>query len=301
MILGMEVPSVYIVPVERFCRETGPALGINLAEFEFPAYFNYFVRQKRCTLIVDSGEAEEDIRSVFGETLLGPEIFRNRSFPVENVDEDFDPSFPKEQRPNFFREFMNFRVNEATDSSPELSIDTLVHFCHFQSRDSELRRNERLGVPPTPAKEMVGRTDSSEFGSKKDHRRKSAILAALSDDEQLGAISEDDVEVSKELVPDGSSQQDPSDKEPPTPAPAEELAKIPAFNKALTSSQPSMKSRRGSYKARRSSFQLKDLEKAKESMAGIESVVTSPSPSSRRGSFVSVNSEVTNFTNLLYI
>ena len=299
MILGMEVPSVYIVPVERFCRETGPALGINLAEFEFPAYFNYFVRQKRCTLIVDSGEAEEDIRSVFGETLLGPEIFRNRSFPVENVDEDFDPSFPKEQRPNFFREFMNFRVNEATESSPELSIDTLVQFCHFQNRDSELSRSERLGVPPTPpAKEMVGRTDSSEFGSKKDHRRKSAILAALSDDEQLGAISEDDIETSKELVPDGASQ-DPSDEATPTPGPAEELAKIPAFSKALASPQPSMRSRRGSFKARRSSFQLKDLEKAKESLAGIESVLTSQSPASRRGSFVSVNSEVTNFTNSL--
>ena len=34
MRLGLEVPRVFIVPVERFCREIGPALGINLAEFE---------------------------------------------------------------------------------------------------------------------------------------------------------------------------------------------------------------------------------------------------------------------------
>lgn len=34
MRLGLEVPRVFVVPVERFCREIGPALGINLAEFE---------------------------------------------------------------------------------------------------------------------------------------------------------------------------------------------------------------------------------------------------------------------------
>ena len=34
MQLGIEVPRVYIVPAERFCRDMGPALGINLAEFE---------------------------------------------------------------------------------------------------------------------------------------------------------------------------------------------------------------------------------------------------------------------------
>ena len=34
MRLGLDVPRVYIVPAERFCREMGPALGINLAEFE---------------------------------------------------------------------------------------------------------------------------------------------------------------------------------------------------------------------------------------------------------------------------
>ena len=34
MQMGIEVPRVYIVPAERFCRDMGPALGINLAEFE---------------------------------------------------------------------------------------------------------------------------------------------------------------------------------------------------------------------------------------------------------------------------
>jgi hypothetical protein len=77
MRLGFGVPSAYIVPVERFCREMGPALGINLAEFEFPAYFNSSVKNKRCTLVVDSEDAEHNIRRVFGETLLGPAQFRD--------------------------------------------------------------------------------------------------------------------------------------------------------------------------------------------------------------------------------
>ena len=76
MKLGISVPSVYIVPVDRFCRDLGPALGVNLAEFEFPAYFNFFVQRKRCTLIVDSVDAERNIRRVFSETLLGPAQFR---------------------------------------------------------------------------------------------------------------------------------------------------------------------------------------------------------------------------------
>ena len=76
MRLGIAVPSVYIVPVDRFCREMGIALGVNLAEFEFPAYFNYFVQRKRCTLVVDSVDAERNIRRVFSETLLGPAQFR---------------------------------------------------------------------------------------------------------------------------------------------------------------------------------------------------------------------------------
>lgn len=152
---GFSVPNAYIVPVERFCREMGPALGINLAEFEFPAYFNYFVRNKRCTLVVDSEDAESNIRRVFGETLLGPGQFRDHSAPKPNEDEDFDPSFPREARPNFYKEFYHFRTAEKSTNYQELTIDTLLEFCHFtgsqQGRAVANTTHERLGVPPTPA------------------------------------------------------------------------------------------------------------------------------------------------------
>jgi glyoxylase-like metal-dependent hydrolase (beta-lactamase superfamily II) len=153
MQMGLEVPRVYIVPVERFCREMSPALGINLAEFEFPAYFNFFVRGKKCVLVVDSDEAEENIRSVFEETLLGPKQFRGVS-PISHEPEDFDPSYPKESRPDFSKEFRHFRVSEKTDVHTELSTDMLLEFCHFRDTVPEKLGGEEMdsaiGVPPIP-------------------------------------------------------------------------------------------------------------------------------------------------------
>ena len=68
--LGIEVPSYYVVPSVRFDKKT----GINVAEFEFPAYFNYFVKKRKINLIC-SKEAYDAIRIIFQETLLGPQEF----------------------------------------------------------------------------------------------------------------------------------------------------------------------------------------------------------------------------------
>lgn len=130
MQLGLDVPLYYIVPRERFCRDMGPALGVNLAEFEFPAYFNFFIKKQRCTLIVDSIEDEENIRKVFGETLLGPAQFRREENPVKYQEEDFAPEFPREEIPDFSKELKHFR--KMPDGS-ELVIETLLNFIHFQS------------------------------------------------------------------------------------------------------------------------------------------------------------------------
>ena len=45
--------------------------GINIAEFEFPAYYNFFVLRRRVNLITTPSVAAL-IRSIFQETLLGP-------------------------------------------------------------------------------------------------------------------------------------------------------------------------------------------------------------------------------------
>ncbi len=225
MVLGMEVPTVYIVPVERFCRELGHALGLNFAEFEFPAYFNFFVKRKRVQLVVDSMDAEQDIRTVFGETLLGPEIFRDQENICENADEDFDPSFPKDARPNFYKEFQKFRMME--NGIEELSTDTLLEFIHFQ-RDRHAYRNSRegspiLGVPPKPRQDKISVVEESHRTTSSDHsdgdmvprplttelRRKSVstgtkLQSAPKDDSVLTCIEKEPVRgVRRNLSDDG--------------------------------------------------------------------------------------------------
>ncbi len=164
MKLGLEVPSVYIVPVDRFCREMGPALGVNLAEFEFPAYFNFFIQRRKCTLVVDSVDAERNIRRVFSETLLGPAQFRvpeKKSAEESGVqehspasvnalgikkyeEEDFSPDFPRDAIPDFYKELQHFRI---MPNGQELVLETLLKFRHFESApDSDFR--DTLGSPP---------------------------------------------------------------------------------------------------------------------------------------------------------
>jgi hypothetical protein len=159
MRLGMSVPTVYVVPVERFCREMGPALGVNLAEFEFPAYFNFFVLRRKCMLVVDSFEAEKNIRKVFSETLLGPAQFRKKGSPVAYQEEDFDPSFPREAIPNFAKELKHFRM---MPNGKELDLETLLEFAYFET-PSEEACETKLGVPPPLSDEQKKELETSGF------------------------------------------------------------------------------------------------------------------------------------------
>lgn len=143
MRLGIPVPQIYIVPAERFCRDMGPALGVNLAEFEFPGYFNFFVRQKTCTLVVDSQDAEDNICRVFEETLLGPKKFRREENPLDYDKQDFAPDFPKEAIPNLQKELAHFR----DFGGKELSVEMILNFCHFLQPDDGCC-HDNLGVPP---------------------------------------------------------------------------------------------------------------------------------------------------------
>lgn len=47
--LGLEVPSIFIVPQHRFDKR----FCLSVAEFEFPAYFSFFIKKKKVTLITD--------------------------------------------------------------------------------------------------------------------------------------------------------------------------------------------------------------------------------------------------------
>jgi len=60
MDLGLKVPKYFIVPSQRFDTR----IGLSVAEFEFPAYFNFFVQKNKVNLIVDK-EGELAIRTIF--------------------------------------------------------------------------------------------------------------------------------------------------------------------------------------------------------------------------------------------
>jgi len=190
MSMGLGVPSVYVVPVERFCREMGPALGVNLAEFEFPAYFNFFVQRKRCTLIVDSDDAERNIRRVFSETLLGPAAFRRTDGEgVSYMEEDFDPDFPREAIPDFQKELKHFRI---MPNGEELVLETLLKFCHFEVPGDGLERN--LGVPPT---KFVKGSSSNSVKSQDDYEECKPVKqenANCDEDEECGETASVNVE-----------------------------------------------------------------------------------------------------------
>lgn len=65
--LGIEVPNYYIIPTSKWDK----IYNISVAEFEFPAYFNFFIKKKKINLICTK-ENEKAIKSIFQETLLGP-------------------------------------------------------------------------------------------------------------------------------------------------------------------------------------------------------------------------------------
>jgi len=139
MELGLGIPAYFVVPSERFVKTFGPNQGINIAEFEFPAYCNFFFKNgKRVCLVVETEEAKEKIRQVFQETLLGPKEW--------DPEIDFDPSFPVENRPDLMKELMYFR--KFGDSL--ISVDMLLSFVIFDSKTGSVEL-----VNPNNDKEKV--------------------------------------------------------------------------------------------------------------------------------------------------
>jgi len=64
MRLGVDVPKMYVVGKERFNLK----FGTNTAEFEFPAYYNFFIKGSRTT-VISSSESARVIRVVMDEAI----------------------------------------------------------------------------------------------------------------------------------------------------------------------------------------------------------------------------------------
>ncbi len=130
---GLDVPTVFVVPHERFDRRR----GVNVSEVEFPAYYNFFVLKRRVNLVVDDADTEERIRRVFQETLFGP-----RRYPGAD---EYAEDFPPEEMPDLQKESEYFR----TGPKGRMEVDTLLAFTPFD-RDGVARVSKDVTIERLP-------------------------------------------------------------------------------------------------------------------------------------------------------
>ncbi|OQS00888.1 cGMP-dependent 3',5'-cGMP phosphodiesterase [Achlya hypogyna] len=119
MALGLPVPMYFIVPSEPFTKTLGSNMGVNVAEFEFPAYCNFFFKRQCVNLIVASQEVEDRIRRVFQETLFGPATIDTKMDFPHQVPAELHPNLPAEL--GYFRKFGNTLI----------TLEMLLKFTHF--------------------------------------------------------------------------------------------------------------------------------------------------------------------------
>lgn len=110
MNLGISMPNVFIVPRVRYDKES----FLNVSEFEFPAYFNFFITRKRVRILC-TAECKNLLEIVFQETLLGPKDFTH-------FEKEFDDSVTKAFMPDMKKELGYFAINPFTKE--KLTVDT---------------------------------------------------------------------------------------------------------------------------------------------------------------------------------
>lgn len=121
------VPRYFIVPPRLFA----PDRGMNLAELEFPAYWNFFIKGQRTTIICRPNQ-REILARVLSEAVFGPQRPDPREF-----NGDVPPG-----RPDLVKELAYFRLNPATGQSMQLS--DLVEFIEFEDGMARLPNNVQV-------------------------------------------------------------------------------------------------------------------------------------------------------------
>ena len=123
MELKLDVPVAYVLPRDLFDRRR----GLSVAEFEFPAYYSFFLLKRRCRLVVPSRDIERRVRAIFQESLFGP---KNDPLPTEFAD-----GYPETHRPDFKRESEYFRT---VPGRGRIEADDLVEFVVLEDGGAEI-------------------------------------------------------------------------------------------------------------------------------------------------------------------
>jgi hypothetical protein len=117
MELKLDVPVAYVLPRDLFDRRR----GLSVAEFEFPAYYSFFLLKRRCRLVVLNRDIERRVRAIFQESLFGP--------TGEPLATEFADGYPEARRPQFQRESEYFRT---VPGRGRIEADDLVEFVHVE-------------------------------------------------------------------------------------------------------------------------------------------------------------------------
>ena len=119
----LDVPIAYVLPRDLFDRRR----GLSVAEFEFPAYYSFFLLKRRCRLVVLEADVERRVRAIFQESLFGPK--------GEPLPSEFADGYPEARRPSFQKESEYFRT---VPGRGRLQADDLVEFVQAENGQAEL-------------------------------------------------------------------------------------------------------------------------------------------------------------------
>ena len=150
MELKLDVPVAYVLPRDLFDRRR----GLSVAEFEFPAYYSFFLLKRRCRLVVLSQDVERRVRAIFQESLFGPK--------GEPLASEFADGYPEARRPRFQKESEYFRT---VPGRGRIEADDLVEFVQVQNGRAEI----------APGVELIDQGDALLV---RDHGRDIAVVGA---------------------------------------------------------------------------------------------------------------------------
>lgn len=93
-------------------------------EFEFPVYYNFFVRKKLKTKLICDYKTMHDVKVIFQETLLGPKDF-------SRFHRDFWEGYTAV--PDMPKEIAHFAVNPFEPDQP-LRLEMFIEFILFDDK-----------------------------------------------------------------------------------------------------------------------------------------------------------------------
>jgi CRP-like cAMP-binding protein/phosphoribosyl 1,2-cyclic phosphodiesterase len=129
MSLPQGVPQVFVVPSEFFSLDS----GINVADLEFPIYYNFFLKKRKTFIVCNKAQAIR-VQRALQESLFGPKTI--------NLDSEFED---KSKIPDLKKEFSFFRGSFGFNDVIGFSIFN-NNYCRIQDVVIKINDNGEYDV-----------------------------------------------------------------------------------------------------------------------------------------------------------